>query len=240
MKAAMKAMVLAAGLGTRLGPLTADRPKALVEVAGRTLLEITLARLRRYGVEQVIVNAHHFADMLIAYLKANDNFGMRVVVSREDALLDTGGGLKQAAWFFEDDAQPFVVHNVDVLSTIDLRRMAGFHRENGALATLAVSDRDTSRYLYFDESLRLCGRGGKRDPARQSLAFSGIHIIYPRLFPLLSEAGAFAIIAAYLRLAGEGERIVGFRSDGDYWRDVGRPESLQVAAADVESGVYRL
>src|SRR6202048_2065009 len=119
----MKAMVLAAGLGTRLRPLTNDRPKAWVEVSGRTLLEITLARLRAFGIREVIVNVHHFADSVIEYLKAHDNFGMRIKVSREDVLLDTGGGLKKAAWFFLEDAdEPFLLHNVDVISTIDLMR----------------------------------------------------------------------------------------------------------------------
>jgi len=119
----MKAMVLAAGLGTRLRPLTNDRPKALVEIAGRTLLEITLARLRAFGIREVIVNVHHFADQVVEYLKANANFGMRIEISREDVLLDTGGGLKKAAWFFLEDSssarEPFLLHNVDVISTID-------------------------------------------------------------------------------------------------------------------------
>ena len=120
----MKAMVLAAGLGTRLRPLTNDRPKALVEIGGRTLLEITLARLRTFGVREVIVNVHHFADLVVSFLKAHDNFGMRIEISREDVLLDTGGGLKKAGWFFLEDAssaaEPFLLHNVDVISNIDL------------------------------------------------------------------------------------------------------------------------
>src|SRR5664279_3061794 len=123
----MKAMVLAAGLGTRLRPLTDERPKALVEIEGRTLLEITLTRLREFGVREVIVNVHHFADMVVEYLKAKQNFGMRIEVSREDVLLDTGGGLKKAAWFFLEDPkrldEPFILHNVDVLSTMNLRSM---------------------------------------------------------------------------------------------------------------------
>src|SRR5580658_9906571 len=145
----MKAMILAAGLGTRLRPLTDDRPKALVKIAGRTLLEITLHRLRDFGIREVIVNVHHFGDMVVDYLKTNDNFGMRIEVSREEALLDTGGGLKKAAHFFLGDSsrrsshpdEPFIVHNVDFLSTIDLRRMMQCHNENQALATLAVQDR---------------------------------------------------------------------------------------------------
>src|SRR6267378_738906 len=123
----MKAMVLAAGLGTRLRPLTDDRPKALVEIAGRTMLGITLTRLRSFGVTEAIVNVHHFADLVVEYLKAKSNFGMRIEISREDVLLDTGGGLKKAAWFFLEDSgskdQPFFLHNVDVLSNIDLQRM---------------------------------------------------------------------------------------------------------------------
>src|SRR6266700_2198841 len=121
--ASMKAMVLAAGLGTRLRPLTDTRPKALVEINGRTLLEITLARLRAFGVREAIVNVHHFADMVAEYLAAKQNFGMRVEISREDVLLDTGGGLKKAAWYFLEDShsvEPFLLHNVDVLSNIDL------------------------------------------------------------------------------------------------------------------------
>src|SRR5260370_393779 len=158
----MKAMILAAGLGTRLRPLTDNRPKALVEVAGHTLLEITLSRLRAFGISEVIVNVHHFADMFIDYLKSNKNFGMRIEISREDVLLDTGGGLKKAAWFFLDDPnrldEPLLLHNVDVISNIDFARMLQFHTENHALATLAVQDRETSRYLLFNHDLQLVGR----------------------------------------------------------------------------------
>ncbi|MGZ7061146.1 MAG: nucleotidyltransferase family protein, partial [Candidatus Angelobacter sp.] len=150
----MKAMVLAAGLGTRLRPLTNDRPKALVEVNGRTLLEITLTRLRDFGIQDVIINVHHYADMVIDHVRAAGNFGMQIEFSREDVLLDTGGGLKQAAWFLSGSPsadEPFILHNVDIISTIDLRRMVQLHKENQALATLAVQDRKTSRYLLFDE-----------------------------------------------------------------------------------------
>ena len=150
----MKAMILAAGLGTRLRPLTNDRPKALVMVAGRTLLEIALCRLRSFGVHEVIVNAHHHAAMIADYLKAND-FGMRIELSCEEELLDTGGGLKKVAQFFlgpgSSSLEPFILHNVDVLSTIDLRSMMHLHAEQHALTTLAVQQRITSRYLLFDE-----------------------------------------------------------------------------------------
>src|SRR6202166_1675256 len=200
----MKAMVLAAGLGTRLRPLTDNRPKALVEVAGRTLLEITLSRLRTFGINEVIINVHHFADAVVDYLKTNSNFGMRVEISREEVLLDTGGGLKKAAYFFLEDSsrfEPFILHNVDVISTIDLQRMAQFHTEHQALATLAVQDRKTSRYLLFDEELQLCGRRSGSDhktelvrcaQQTQALAFSGIHVISPQLFAMMTEEGVFS------------------------------------------------
>jgi NDP-sugar pyrophosphorylase family protein len=248
-------MILAAGLGTRLRPLTDDRPKALVTVAGRTLLEIALGRLRSFGVSDVIVNTHHCADMILAYLQANSNFGMKIEVSREEVLLDTGGGLKNAAHFFldaiQDFQEPFILHNVDVLSNIDLGRMMRFHTEHDALATLAVQDRATSRYLLFDRQGRLCGRRTGRDAKNedgndelvrpssflQPLAFSGIHILSPRIFAEMEEEGAFSIIPAYLHLAAKEEKIIAFRADEYYWRDLGRPESLVEAAQDVASGI---
>ena len=223
-------MILAAGLGTRLRPLTDNRPKALVEVAGRTLLEITLSRLRVFGIREVIINVHHFAGMMMDYLKVNDNFGMRIEVSREEVLLDTGGGLKKAGWFFGDE--PFILHNVDVISTIDLGRMAQFHNENQALATLAVKDRQTSRPLFFDDQLQLCGWGSLQQG--QALAFSGIHVISPRLLPMLIEEGVFSIIPSYLRIAALGEKILAFRADEYYWRDLGRPENVTQATEDLK------
>lgn len=239
----MKAMVLAAGLGTRLRPLTDARPKALVEVSGRTLLEITLTRLRKFGVQEVIINVHHFADMIVDYLKANHNFGMKIEVSREDVLLDTGGGVKKAAWFFENDQDPFILHNVDVISTIDLDRMMKFHLEMEPLATLAVQERQSSRYLLFDEESQLCGRKIGNDkppeivrpsPNLQALAFCGIHIISPRLLGMIKEEGIFPIIDCYLRLAGEGKRILSFSVDQYYWRDLGKLESVKKAAGEVK------
>jgi NDP-sugar pyrophosphorylase family protein len=241
----MKAMILAAGLGTRLRPLTNDRPKALVEVAGRTLLEITIARLREFGVREVIVNVHHFAGMVIEYLREKDNFGIRIEISEEDSLLDTGGGLKKAAWFFREEGStaPFILHNVDVISTIDLQRMLDFHTQNQALATLAVQQRQSSRYLLFDEQMRLCGRRLVKEqktelvrpsPQFEEVAFSGIHVILPSLLRMMSEQGAFSIVQSYLRLASEGERIMAYRTDGDYWRDLGKPQSVARAAEDLK------
>jgi NDP-sugar pyrophosphorylase family protein len=242
----MKAMVLAAGLGTRLRPLTDDRPKALVEVAGRTLLEIALTRLKSFGVTEAIVNVHHFAEMVIDYLKSNNNFAMRVELSREDILLDTGGGLKKAAWFFQensgDDAGPFFLHNVDVLSSIDLALMVQAHKEKRSLVTVAVQKRESSRQLLFDEHGQLCGRVAGRDrekeivrPAQplESLAFSGIHVISPRLLPMMTAEGVFSIIDTYLCLSGQGEKITAFRADKYYWRDLGKPESVTQAEKEI-------
>ena len=245
----MKAMILAAGLGTRLRPLTDERPKALVEIAGRTLLEIALMRLRGFGIREAIINVHHFADLIVDYLKKNENFGMGIEVSREEVLLDTGGGLKKAAWFFLENPkvaeEPFLLHNVDVISTIDFEGMVQAHKKAQALATLAVQKRESSRLLLFDDKLQLCGRlrrGEKPECVRssahsESLAFSGIHVISPRLLTQMSEEGVFSIITTYLRLAARGEKIVGFRADQYYWRDLGRPSDLQQAAQDLEQKV---
>ena len=248
----MKAMILAAGLGTRLRPLTNDRPKALVEVNGRTLLEITLSGLRTAGVREVIVNVHHFAGMVLDFLKANNNFGMHIEVSREETLLDTGGGLKRAAWFFLEGAsrsdEPFILHNVDVISTIDLGRMVRFHTENQAAATLAVQSRKASRYLLFDRELQLCGRRLGRDqeaeivrpvPELQEWAFSGIHIISPHVLTMMDEEEVFSIISSYLRLAARGEKIMAFRANEYYWRDLGTPESVAQAAEDLKHPTRR-
>jgi NDP-sugar pyrophosphorylase family protein len=242
----MKAMILAAGMGTRLRPLTDDRPKALVEVAGHPMLEIVLHRLKAAGVREVIVNTHHFAGMISEYLDANRNFGMRIEISHEDELLDSGGGLKKAAWFFlEKNSQaPFLLHNVDVMSNIDLDRMLRFHVEHDALATLAVQHRVTSRPLLFDADGQFRGRAARAEntnaaPGRpkgsgiEELAFSGIHVLSPRIFQKIEEEGAFSIITTYVRLAARGERIQGFRADQFYWRDLGRPESVALAAEEI-------
>jgi len=257
----MKAMVLAAGLGTRLRPLTNDRPKALVEVGGRTLLEITLKRLRDFGIHDVIINVHHYADMVMDRVKAAGNFGMHIEFSLEDILLDTGGGLKKATWFFSESGdlgghpsasatkeEPFILHNVDVISNIDLQRMVEVHNQSAALATLAVQQRKTSRYLLFNHHLQLCGRRlvkeEKTEIVRPSqnmseLAFAGIHVISPRIFPLLTEEGVFSIIPAYLRLAAQGQNIQAFRAEEYYWRDLGKPENIQQAEQDIKANLIR-
>jgi len=248
MQAVAKAMILAAGLGTRLRPLTNDRPKALVTVAGRTMLEITLARLRQFDVNQVIINTHHYAEMIREYLADNKNFGMRIELSHEEELLDTGGGLKKAAWFFLEgkSAQypslaPFILHNVDIISTIDIAKMIESHKKQGAMATIAVQDRETKRYLLFDEHGVLCGRRRGRNgelelvrPAAspQALAYSCIQVISPRIFARMTETGAFSIIDAELNMAARGEKLLSFRADGAYWRDLGTPEKVKEAEKD--------
>lgn len=232
----MKAMIFAAGLGTRLKPLTASRPKALVEIGGVTLLELTLRRLAAVGVTDAVINLHHHGEQIPAFVEKHGRFGLRrIEYSPEPELLDTGGGLKEAAWFF-DDGQPFLVHNVDVLSDIDLRALAAAHRQTGALATLAAMPRKTSRPLFFDTTNRLVGRRSATTgdtfvctPQGQAaiLGFCGIQMISPALFGKMMESGTFPIIPCYLRLSGAGEAILAHRVDGAKWRDCGRPEDLR-------------
>jgi len=244
----MKAMVLAAGLGTRLRPLTDHRPKALVEVGGRTLLEITLTRLRAFGIREVIINVHHFAGLILDFVRTNNNFGMRIEISQEEVLLDTGGGLKKAGWFFMNDGEEsFLLHNVDVISTVDFGRMVEEHKHSKALATLAVQKRETSRYLLFDGQARLCGRRivkkGEDEIVRtaegmEASAFTGIHVISPRLLTMMTENGVFSIIDLYLRLARAGESIRSFRADEYYWRDLGKLDQVQQAEEDWRGGLF--
>jgi NDP-sugar pyrophosphorylase family protein len=232
----MKAMIFAAGLGTRLKPLTDTRPKALVEVGGVTLLELTLRRLAAAGVSDAIINLHHHGEQIPAFIEKHGRFGLRrIEYSPEPELLDTGGGLKEAAWFF-DDGLPFFVHNVDVLSDIDLRALAAAHRHSGALATLAALPRTTTRPLYFDSANRLVGRHSAttgdtfvRPPQGEvvPLGFCGIQMVSPAIFGKMMESGVFPIVACYLRLAGAGEAIFAHRVDGAKWRDCGRPEDLR-------------
>ncbi len=231
----MKAMVLAAGVGSRLRPLTDATPKALIEVGGETMLERVLRRLAAAGVTAAIVNLFHLPDKIESFLKSRD-LGLRIALSRETELLDTGGGLKKAAPFF-DDGKPFFVHNVDVDSEIDLKALYRRHLESPALATLSVRARPSSRLLLFDREGRLRGReaGGRAEWAgapvedAEKLGFDGIHVVSPELFPRMTETGVFPILRAYLRLAAEGERLQSFRSDPYYWADIGDPKKLESA-----------
>ena len=249
----MKALIFAAGLGTRLRPLTNDRPKALVEVNGVTLLEVAIRRLVAAGCRELIVNVHHFAEQVIDFLKKNEQFGIRIAISDErERLLDTGGGLKKAAWFF-DDGQPFLVCNADVLTDIDLAHFYQKHLKSGALATLAVQKRVTSRFFLFDEKMCLTGwqnakTGEEKLSVRQlavgsqppsypiphtsylPYAFSGIHAISPAIFDWMpADEEVFSIIDVYLETASTGQ-VFGYDHSADEWLDVGKPEALEAAA----------
>ena len=232
----MKAMILAAGVGSRLRPLTDEIPKALLEVGGAPMISHMIRRLQSAGVTEVVVNLFHLGERIVEFLTSKGHFGLRIEFTREEVLLDTGGGLKNAAWFF-DDGRSFLLHNVDVLSDIDLVGLLRFHEGAGALATLAVQRRPSARQLVFDRDGRLCGRDSPagvewaKGPmgSVERLAFTGIHVINPAIFSRMTETGAFPITRTYLRLAGEGERIVAYRADGRYWQDVGSPEQLEAA-----------
>lgn len=235
----MKALVFAAGLGTRLRPLTLDRPKALVEVGGEVMLGRVIRRLAAAGADTVVVNVHHFAEKVRQYLDNND-FGVAVKVSDEsELLLDTGGGLLKARLLL-DDGEPFFIHNADILSGTDLRAMWNSHISSGADATLLIQNRDSSRRLLFDAAGRMCGWAntttGEVRPAGLSTtgltpaAFGGIHIVSPTVFPLLERYSAnpvFSITPFYVDSCHRLD-IRGYRSDAA-WFDIGRPASLEAA-----------
>ncbi len=234
-----KGMIFAAGLGTRLKPMTNTKPKALVKVAGMTLLERAIKKLSTAGVSDIIINIHHFGNEILNFISSSDNLpGVNISISDEmDLLRDTGGGLKHAARFFDDD-QPIVLYNVDVLSDIDLKKMLGHHEEKMALATVAVRSRDSSRYLLFDEQYHLKGweniktgdqkiHTGKPDDLKRQ-AFSGVHIIDPSLLNFMPAKEVFSIIEVYLSLASD-HVIAGYNHDEDYWFDLGTSEKLAKA-----------
>jgi NDP-sugar pyrophosphorylase family protein len=237
----MKAMIFAAGMGTRLRPLTNSMPKALIPVAGKSLLQHTIEKLKASGFNEVIINVHHFADQIIDHVWANDSFGIRIEFSDEsEKLLDTGGGIKRASWFF-DDGQPFLIHNVDILSNINLRELVKQHRQSNSVATLVCSERETSRYLLFDEIDRLRGwvneKTGEvktpvahREPSPyRKLAFSGIHLLRPSLFEQMEEMpDTFSIIDFYIQYCDQ-VVITSYAPKGMQTIDVGKPEALTAA-----------
>ena len=233
----MRAMIFAAGLGTRLYPLTLDKPKALVEIAGKTLLQLAIEKVSQAGYHDLVINVHHFGDQIIRFLEDRNNFGLNITISDErDQLLDTGGGIIKAAPLLDGD-DAFLVYNVDVLSNIDLQLLRKYHIEQGGLATLVVRDRKTARYLAFDDTMQLSGwrniKTGDEIAARNMqncslLAFSGIQLIEPAIFKMITESASFPLIPLYLRLAAE-HRIMGYNDPSSLWMDLGKPDQIREA-----------
>jgi NDP-sugar pyrophosphorylase family protein len=229
----MKAMIFAAGLGTRFKPWTDRHPKALAMVNGKSLLQRNVEYLQQFGITEIVVNVHHFAEQITEAIKKNEGWKSNITISDEkNEVLETGGGLKKASWYFTEEA--FVVMNVDILTDLDLQAMINFHQQNKPLATLAITNRKTSRYFLFDEDDNLCGwRNIKTNEQKISIekhdliqkAFSGIHIIEPKIFPLIKQSGKFSIIDTYLDLA-KTEIIKGFDHSSSKLIDVGKTESL--------------
>lgn len=236
--------MLAAGLGTRLRPLTDRMPKALVEVAGVPMLERVARRLVDAGVDRLVINTHPFAEQIRDFVASRDAWGVEAAFSHEaPEPLETGGGLVHAAPLFRKDA-PFFIHNADIVTDLPLREMYAAHAAAGdPLATMAVMDRPTTRRLLFDDA-GLLGRTDEtkgleirvRDAVGSvtSLGFAGVHVVSPRIFGLVTETGAFSILDPYLRLVAAGERVLPFRVDGSLWIDVGRPAQLEAARAAME------
>ncbi len=232
----MKAMILAAGLGTRLHPVTKSRPKALVEIYGMPLLEIQIRKLIYFGFNEIIINTHHFASKVCDFLESKHYFHTNIKISDEsDMLLETGGGLKKASWFF-DFKQDFLVINVDVLTNLNLNTLYQHHQQSDALATLVTRNRKTSRYLLFDSDNNFYGRinqkTGENNILKKNvtqgtkLAFSGIHVINQHIFQLMVETGKFSIIDVYLKLANT-YKIKSYQHDKSFWVDIGKYEKLQ-------------
>lgn len=237
----MKAMIFAAGTGTRLKPLTDTTPKALVPVNGKPMIEHVILKLKAAGFGHIVINIHHLGDQIIRFLAANNNFGIHIDISDErDYLLDTGGGIKKAAHFF-DDGEPFLIHNVDIISDIDLNVLYGSHKQADSLATLLVSKRATSRYLLFDKANKLCGWRNHEtgeiksyypdfDPEQYNeYAFGGIHVVSPSIFEWLEEwTGKFPIINFYLSICAK-TNIQAYPADNLRLIDIGKQGALDLA-----------
>jgi len=234
----LKAMILAAGLGSRLKPWTDKHPKALAIVNGKSLLQRNVEYLQQYGITEVIVNVHHFGDQIIDALHKNNGWGSSVTLSDETSeVLETGGGLQKASWYFKD-TDHFVLINADVLTDMNLGEMLQLHMQSSALATLAVSNRETSRYFLFDEHNCLRGwrnvKTGEEKPNPlpsgnlTPKAFSGIHIINSNIFPLIKQQGKFSMVDVYLDLCLN-NTIQSFDHSASKFIDVGKPESIAKA-----------
>jgi len=233
----VKAMIFAAGIGSRLLPLTKNTPKALVLIGNITLIERVILKLIDAGFTDIIINLHHFPDKIKTFIKSKGDFNIRIEYSHEFTLLDTGGGLAKAAHFFAD-GKPFLVHNTDVLSTVDLKQMLLFHEMKKPLATLFVQNRKSSRYLLFDRQGQLAGwKNAKTNQTLMAtetmdelseLAFNGIHIIEPEFFELINKQGSFPIIPEYIELA-KSHRILAYQQDNCKYLDAGKPDSIAVA-----------
>lgn len=231
----MKAMLFAAGVGSRLGEITRDRPKCLVEVGGKTILERVIERLKAAGVGEIAINLHHHPAQIIEFMNSRQNFGLVIHYSHELKLLDTGGGLLLARSFFESE-EFFLVHNSDVYCEFDLNELVEFQRRHSPVATLLVQRRQSKRYLVFDPDLCLIGRRNaegegalvRQVPVEELYAFSGIQAVSRRIFDFMGEPGTeFSIISTYLEAAQRGEQVRGLSIQDAYWIDVGTPERLK-------------
>jgi len=234
----MSAMILAAGLGTRLKPLTDSTPKALIKIKEHTLLELQIKKLKAEGFDRIIINVHHFADKVKRYLEQNNFFDCSIEISDEsERVLDTGGGLKKAAHFFSD-AKPFLVYNVDILSNISLKKLMEFHLASKSIATLAVQNRESSRKFLFDEKMKLCGwmneKTGEKIIVKDEqselfqYSFSGIQVVDPKIFKYFPDKDVFSLVELYL-LTARKEKISGYFHNEDEWMDLGKIENIKKA-----------
>ena len=232
-------MILAAGFGTRMQPITLTRPKALVEIKGITLLERNIQYLKSFGVEEIVINVHHFAQQIVDFLKEKDYFGIKISISDEtDAVLETGGGLQRAKPFLQG-SEDFILMNVDILTSLNISQLFDYHKNKpNSLATLAVTTRPSSRQLLFDEKMQLKGWSNENTGEKilvnedethlKPMSFSGVHIISPKIFEYMQMQGKFSIITAYLELA-KSQNLYGYKHDGDLLLDVGKPEAIEKA-----------
>ncbi len=235
----MKALIFAAGVGSRLASETHNKPKALVKIGSKTLLQIVIEKLAAFGISEMVVNVHHYPNKIIRFLEQHNNFGVHITISDErKKLLETGGGLKKAAPLLAGN-EPILIHNVDILHDINFQHIVDFHTRSKSLATIAVRKRETQRYFLFNEEMELAGWKNKQTGEVKlcdkndkntltELAFSGVHIIDPSIFKYISQTGKFSIVDVYLQLA-KTHKISGFYDTSELWMDVGKPDQLTKA-----------